>query len=116
MTFIGFRQVPEKAPEYLVYVRSLESAASGRMGCIAHHRIGHRYSQTKVSDYQVIPLIDDELEHKRLHSIGVHEFEKEIGKTEWEMIGRTLYRAVQDGVLVLDKKRALAIGAELRSA
>lgn len=116
MTFIGFRQAPEKAPEYLVYVRSLQSAVSGRLGCIAHHRIGHRYSQTRVSDYQTMPLIDDETEHKRLHSIGVHEFERESGKTEWEMIGRTLYQAVQDGVLVLDKKRAVALGAEARSA
>ena len=32
------------------------------------------------------------------------------------MIGRTLIRAIEDGVLVLDKKRALALGAEMQSA
>lgn len=116
MSIIGFRKVPEKAPEYLVYVRSLASAASGRLGCIAHHRIGHRYSQLKVSDFETMPLIDDETEHKRLHSIGVHSFEKEIGKSEKEMICDTLLKAIEDGVLVLDKKRALALGAEMRSA
>lgn len=113
MTIIGFRQVSEKAPEFLTYVRSLPSAASGLIGCIAHHRIGHRYSQRKVSDYQSMPLTDTE--HRQLHA-GMEDFVREHGKTEWEMIGRTLYQAVADGVLVLDKKRALALGAEMKSA
>lgn len=113
MSIIGYRSVSDKAPEYLTYVRSLPSAASGRLGCIAHHRIGGRFSQRKVDDYQAMPLQDPE--HRQLHS-GLEAFEAEVGKTEWEMIGKTLHQAVMDGVLVLDKKRALALGAEMKSA
>ena len=32
------------------------------------------------------------------------------------MIGKTLHQAVMEGVLVLDKKRARALGAEMKSA
>ena len=96
------------APEYLAWVRSQPSAATGMVGCIAHHRIGYRHSQRKVDDFQTLPLTD--AEHKRLHDKGVHEFEQECGSTEWEMIGRTLHAAVKAGVLVLDKKRAHALG------
>ena len=107
MTIIGFRKVPEKAPEYLTYVRSLPSAASGLIGVQAHHRIGGRFSQRKVDDYQVMPLTPNE--HAQLHA-GMEDFVREYGKTEWEMIGKTLHQAVMDGVLVLDKKRAHALG------
>lgn len=113
MSIIGFRKVSEKSPEYLTYVRSLPSAASGIFGVQAHHRIGGRYSQHKVSDFQVMPLTDPE--HRQLHA-SMEDFVREHGKTEWEMIGRTLYQAVQDGVLVIDKKRAMALGAEMKSA
>jgi hypothetical protein len=113
MSIIGFRKVPEKAPEYLIYVRSLVSAASGLYGVQAHHRIGGRFSQRKVSDFQVMPLTPHE--HTKLHA-GMEDFVREYGTTEWEMIGKTLYQAVEDGVLVLDKKRALALGAEMQSA
>ena len=107
-----FRTVSDKAPEYLTYVRSLVSAASGMYGVQAHHRIGGRFSQRRVDDYQVMPLTEPE--HRKLHS-GMEEFVREYGKTEWEMIGKTLHQAVMDGVLVLDKKRALAMGAEIKS-
>ena len=113
MSIIGFRDVSDKAPEYLIYVRSLASAASGMVGVQAHHRIGGRFSQHKVDDYQVMPLTPDE--HAQLHA-GMQDFVCEYGKTEWEMIGKTLHQAVMDGVLVLDKKRALALGAEMKSA
>ena len=113
MTIIGFRKVPEKAPEYLTYVRSLPSAASGMIGVQAHHRIGGRFSQRKVSDFEVMPITPTE--HAQLHA-GMDDFVREYGHTEWEMIGRTLIRAIEDGVLVLDKKRALALGAEMKSA
>ena len=113
MTIIGFRSVSDKAPEYLTYVRSLVSAASGLYGVQAHHRIGGRFSQRKVDDYQVMPLTPTE--HAQLHA-GMDDFVREYGKTEWEMIGKTLHQAVMDGVLVLDKKRALALGAEMKSA
>jgi hypothetical protein len=113
MTIIGFRSVSDKAPEYLTYVRSLVSAASGLYGVQAHHRIGGRFSQRKVDDYQVMPLTPNE--HTQLHA-GMEDFVGEYGKTEWEMIGKTLHQAVMDGVLVLDKKRALALGAEMKSA
>lgn len=104
-------KMPMKAAAYLTFVRSLPSAASGRMGCIAHHRIGHRYSQVKVSDFETMPLIDDASEHKGLHARGVHTFEAEIGKTEKEMIADTLLEAIRLGVLVLDERRAKEIGA-----
>ena len=107
MTIIGFRSVSDKAPEYLTYVRSLVSAASGLYGVQAHHRIGGRFSQRKVDDYQVMPLTPNE--HAQLHT-GMEDFVREYGKTEWEMIGKTLHQAVMDGVLVLDKKRAHALG------
>jgi len=113
VTIIGFRTVSDKAPEYLTYVRSLVSAASGMVGVQAHHRIGGRFSQRRVDDFQVMPLTPTE--HSQLHG-GMDDFVREYGKTEWEMIGRTLHQAVMDGVLVLDKKRALALGAEMKSA
>lgn len=97
-------KMPMEAPAYLAWVRSLPSAASGQLGCIAHHRIGYRYSQRKVSDYETMPLTD--AEHKRLHNHGVHEFEREIGKSEREMICATLLEAIRLGVLVLDTKAA----------
>jgi len=108
-----FRTVSDKAPEYLTYVRSLTSAASGLYCVQAHHRIGGRFSQRRVDDYQVMPLTAQE--HAQLHA-GMEDFVREHGKTEWEMIGKTLHQAVMDGVLVLDKKRALALGAEMKSA
>ena len=113
MTIIGFRKSPDKAPEYLIYVRSLSSAASDLFGVQAHHRIGGRYSQRKVDDFQTMPLTPDE--HSKLHA-SMEAFVREYGVTEWEMIGKTLHQAVMDGVLVLDKKRALALGAEMKSA
>lgn len=113
MSIIGFRKVADKAPEFLTYVRSLPSAASGMVGVQAHHRIGGRYSQRKVSDFEVMPLTPHE--HTQLHS-GMEDFVREYGHTEWEMIGRTLIQAIEDGVLVLDKKRAMALGAEMKSA
>lgn len=100
-------ELPKEAPEYLAFVRGLKSAASGKYGCVAHHRIGYRYSQRKVSDYETMPLLDEE--HRRLHSKGVHTFEQEVGKTEREMIGETLLEAIRLGVLELNKKRAMAL-------
>lgn len=96
--------LPKEAPEYLTWVRSLPSAASGHVGCIAHHRIGHRYSQRKVSDFESMPLLDSE--HRTLHGNGVHEFERGCGKTEKEMICDTLLEAIRQGVLVFDARAA----------
>ena len=101
--------MPMECPEYLEWIRSQPSAASGRMCCIAHHKIGHRYSQRKVSDLLTMPLTD--AEHRHLHSEGVHSFEVEVGKTEEEMIFETWRRAMEQGVLVVDRKAALEIGA-----
>lgn len=96
--------LPKEAPDYLAWVRSLPSAASGHKGCIAHHRIGHRYSQRKVSDFESMPLLDSE--HRTLHGNGVHSFERDCGKSEMEMIGETLLEAIRQGVLVFDAKAA----------
>ena len=42
------------------YVRSLPSAASGMIGVQAHHHIGGRFSQRKVSDFEVMPITPTE--------------------------------------------------------
>ena len=95
--------LPKLAPEYLDWVRSLPSAASGMIGCVAHHRIGGRLSQRKTSDFEAIPLTDSE--HLALHR-GLAAFEDAHGVTEWEMVAKTLLEAVRAGVLVLDKGAA----------
>lgn len=99
---LGVKQQQE-APDYLRWVRSLPSGASGLIGCQAHHRIGGRFSQRKVPDFESMPLTD--LEHRQLHA-GMDEFVMQYGKTEWEMIGRTLLEAIRQGVLVYDAKAA----------
>ena len=101
-------KMPMKDDAYLAFVRSLPSAASGHIGCIAHHRIGYRYSQRKVSDYETMPLTD--AEHRHLHAHGVHSFEAEVGKTEREMICATLLEAIRLGVLQPNSRIARALG------
>lgn len=105
--------LPKHAPEYLVFVRSLPSAASGRYGCHAHHRIGGRGSQRKTSDFEAMPLLP--AEHDLLHS-SMDDFVRLYGKTEREMIATTLLEAIRLGVLVLDKRAAMELGAEAKSA
>lgn len=105
-------KLPKEAPEYLRWVRTLPSAASGRLGCVAHHRIGGRLSQVKTSDYEAMPLLDPE--HVRLHQ-NLEAFEAETGKTEKEMVAETLLEAIRQGVLVLDKRAAFELAAEARS-
>lgn len=95
--------LPKHAPEYMAWVRSLPSAASGLVGVVAHHRIGGRYSQRKVSDFETMPLTDHE--HRQLHA-GMDDFVRAFGKTEKEMICDTLLEAIRLGVLVLDPKAA----------
>lgn len=95
--------LPKLVPEYLAWVHSLPSAASGLVGVVAHHRIGGRFSQRKVSDFEVMPLTD--LEHRQLHA-GMEDFVRQYGKTEKEMICDTLLEALRLGVLVFDPKAA----------
>ena len=95
--------LPKHAPDYLRWVRTLPSGVSGLIGCEAHHRIGGRYSQHKVSDFEVMPLTDHE--HRQLHA-GMEAFVRQYGKTEKEMICDTLLEAIRLGVLVLDPKAA----------
>lgn len=96
-------KLPKEAPEYLAWVRSQPSAASGLIGCVAHHRIGGRLSQHKTSDFEAMPLTD--LEHRQLHA-SMDDFEHMYGKTEKEMVYATLLEAIRVGVLVLDKRAA----------
>jgi len=96
-------KLPDKCPEYVAWVHTLPSAASGLVGVQAHHRIGGRYSQRKVSDLETMPLT--ELEHRQLHA-GMEDFVRQYGKTEKEMIYEVWKEAIRLGVLVVDKKRA----------
>lgn len=93
----------KEAPDYLRWVRSLPSGASRLFGCQAHHRIGGRFSQRKVSDFEVMPLTDHE--HRQLHS-GMEDFVREYGKTEKEMICEVLLEAIRLGIFVYDAKAA----------
>lgn len=93
----------KEAPDYLAWVRSQPSAASGLVGCHAHHRISGRYSQRKVPDFEAMPITPHE--HTQLHA-GMEDFIREYGKTEWEMIGRTLLEAIRLGIFVYDAKAA----------
>lgn len=95
--------LPKLAPDYLKWVRSLPSAASGLIGVQAHHRIGGRHSQHKTSDFEAMPLTD--LEHRQLHA-SMEDFVREYGKEEWEMVAKTLLEAIRLGVLVYDAKAA----------
>ncbi len=96
-------KLPKHCPEYMSWVHSLPSAASGLIGVVAHHRIGGRFSQHKNSDMETMPLTTEE--HLKLHA-SMEGFVREYGTTELEMIGKTLLEAVRLGVLVVDRKRA----------
>lgn len=98
-----YAKMPMEAPEYLAWVRSLPSAASGKIGCVAHHRIGGRLSQRKTSDFEAMPLTDDE--HRELHA-GLDRFVDKYGKTESDMVKATLLEAIRLGVLTFDKRAA----------
>lgn len=95
--------LPRHAPEYLAWVRTLPSAASGMIGCVAHHRIGGRYSQHKVSDYETMPLTDQE--HGELHA-SMSAFVEKYGKTEADMIHATLLEAIRLGIFTFDARAA----------
>lgn len=108
-----YATLPKEAPDYLAFVRSLPSGASGLVGVQAHHRIGGRGSQHKTSDFESMPLTP--AEHAQLHA-GMDDFVRTHGKTEWEMVAKTLLEAIRLGVLVFDKRAARELGAEERSA
>lgn len=98
-----YAKLPKEAPEYLAFVRSLPSAASGMIGCVAHHRIGGRLSQHKVSDFEAMPLTDGE--HRELHA-GMDAFVEKYGKTESDMVKATLLEAIRLGILTFDARAA----------
>ena len=98
-----YAKLPKEAPEYLAFVRSLPSAASGRMGCVAHHRIGGRLSQRKTSDFEAMPLTDDE--HRELHA-GMDACVEKYGRTASDMVKSTLLEAIRLGVLTFDRRAA----------
>lgn len=98
-----YAKLPKEAPEYMAWVHSLPSAASGKIGVVAHHRIGGRFSQHKTSDYETMPLTDEE--HRELHA-DMDAFVAKYGKTESDMIKATLLEAIRLGVLTLDKRAA----------
>lgn len=98
----------KEVPDYLRWVRSLPSGASGLIGCQAHHRISGRFSQRKVPDFESMPLTD--LEHRQLHA-GMEDFVQAYGKTEKEMICDVLLEAIRLGIFVYDAKAARELGA-----
>lgn len=98
-----YAKLPKECPAYLAWVRTLPSAASGRIGCVAHHRIGGRFSQHKVSDFETMPLTDDE--HRELHA-SMSSFVEKYGKTEADMILATLLEAIRLGVFQFDERAA----------
>lgn len=98
-----YAKLPKEAPDYLKFVRSLPSAASGKIGCVAHHRIGGRFSQHKVSDFETMPLTDEE--HRELHS-SMADFVEKYGKTESDMVKTTLLEAIRLGVFTFDARAA----------
>lgn len=98
-----YAKLPKECPAYLAWVRTLPSAASGRIGCVAHHRIGGRFSQHKVSDFETMPLTDDE--HRELHD-SMSSFVEKYGKTEADMILATLLEAIRLGVFQFDERAA----------
>ncbi len=98
-----YAKLPRHVPEYLDWVRSQPSAASGMIGCVAHHRIGGRYSQHKVSDFETMPLTDEE--HRELHA-SMSAFVEKYGKTEAEMIHATLLEAIRLGIFTFDARAA----------
>jgi hypothetical protein len=112
MIYDLYAELQQKAPDYLDFVRSLPSAATGHLGCVAHHRIGGRYSQRKVSDFETMPLLDPE--HVELHD-GLDAFEERYGTTEAAMILKTLLTAIRLGVFKYDAKAARELGKEMRS-
>jgi hypothetical protein len=93
----------QSAPDYLAWLRTQPSGASGLIGCHAHHRIGGRFSQRKVPDFEAMAITPHE--HTQLHA-GMEEFVCQYGKTEWEMIARHLLEAIRLGIFVYDAKAA----------
>jgi hypothetical protein len=112
MIYDLYAELQQKAPDYINFVQSLPSAATGHYGCVAHHRIGGRYSQRKVSDFETMPLLDPE--HVELHA-GLADFEERYGTTEAAMILKTLLTAIRLGVFKYDAKAARELGKEMRS-
>lgn len=98
------KSAANRSDEYLAWVRSLPSVQSGRMGCVAHHTIGHgRCGTSKTSDLLAIPLTDDE--HKVLHDRGWAAWEALHG-SQLEHAARTMDRAVSEGILIVDTRAA----------
>lgn len=86
-----------RSEPYLAWVRTQPSAVSGKMGCVAHHLIGHgRCGTEKTHDYWAIPLTD--AEHKELHDKGWKWFEAKYC-SQFVLACQTLGRATETGVL-----------------
>ncbi|MET3929548.1 hypothetical protein ABIE51_001435 [Lysobacter sp. OAE881] len=97
----GQRRPSLKHPEYLDYVRALPCCGCGVHGQQqAHHPIGQRFSQARVSDCLAIPLCDPC--HDKLHE-NWPAWEEKHG-SQWMHAADTWEQAVRDGVWNLDKK------------
>lgn len=110
-----------RAPNHLIWIRTLPSAVSGRMGCEAAHvsfpdrRFGkpERGKSKKADDNWVLPLTADE--HRDQHDC------KDGGERDWwerhgidaTTLASRLWAVSEDteaGILILNTARAMAKG------
>lgn len=78
-TNLAIAQVePWRDPDYLVWIRALPSAVSGKSPCVAAHvRIGWNWGAEKPHDHWAVPLTDEE--HKAQHAMSEKRFWQEHG-------------------------------------
>jgi len=91
------KEIRDKDPAYLEWVRTLPSVLSGKSGCEAHHTIGHNLGgmAVKSSDYMAFPLTPEE--HRYLHDYGWKRWENEHD-TQWRFVAETMLRAKREGL------------------
>ena len=91
---------PWRCQRYLDWVKTQPSAISGRPADDPHHMKGHGMGGTvPAPDWATIPLTRQE--HDELHNHGWQTWEMKHGN-QWEYVGRTLGKAIQEGVLELE--------------
>lgn len=89
--------LPHRDRNYLLWVKTLPSAISGKRPCDAHHCIGVGSGMgQKASDYMVFPLTREE--HEELHRTGWADWELLHGTQHYHVVC-TLMRAIDEGKL-----------------
>jgi len=99
------KREPVRSDEYRAFVRSLPCCGCGVTPAgHAHHCISDRHAARKASDTACMPLCP--ICHSALHS-GWREWEA-ANNTQWFHVARTIERAAQLGVLVINVEMARA--------